>query len=139
MVNTASTPMNYVIPHNVAPGSASEVAYQKYVTRNEIQNAIAQLSTTGGRNKKYKKSKKYQRSIRKRFSKKFRKSVMRRKVRTLNIRNKKNKKSLHGGAATLTIPSFPQSNGQGPTNTKDAATNHSRIVSYSEFDSQVRK
>ena len=138
----------YVIPHPVTDANPSKTALEAGVARNEYQHGLVQVSKGkmgGGKNKKNKnkKSKKYTRksAMKKRFSKKFRRSILRRKSR--KMLHKKNKKaSLHGGATAsgdkLTIPSFRQS----PTGTgiiNQLAGNHAQNLAYSAYDDQVSK
>jgi hypothetical protein len=153
-MSTTVSPINpekFVIPHTVAPGSPSQIALQMGAARNEHQNALVQVGKgkVGGglKIKKHKKSKKHRKlSMKKRFSKKFRNSILRKrqsKARKLSFRNK-NKKALHGGAATispstLTIPSFPQTSVGGTSIINQLASNHSQTLAYSQYDNQVGK
>ncbi len=144
----------YVISHPVTTGSnPSETALKARAALNEYQHGLVQVSKGkiggggSGKNKKNKnkKSKKYTRksAMKKRFSKKFRRSILRRKSR--KMLHKKNKKaSLHGGAGAtasgdkLTIPSFRTS----PTATgiiNQLAGNHAQTLAYSAYDHQVSK
>jgi hypothetical protein len=75
--------------------------------------------------------------MKKRFSKKFRRSILRKKARKLNSR-KKNKKALLGGDK-LTIPSFSQTSPGGTGIIKTLAGNHAQTISYSKFDGDVSK
>ena len=84
-------------------------------------------------------------SSRRRFSRKFRKSLSRfrlslRKSVLGRRRNKnKNKKLSRGGAAgTLTIPSFSQPSPTGTSIINDLASKNAQTVAYSEFDSHVQ-
>ena len=84
-------------------------------------------------------------SSRRRFSRKFRKSLSRfrlslRKSVLGRRRNKnKNKKLSRGGAAgTLTIPSFSQTSPTGTSIINDLASKNAQTVAYSEFDSHVQ-
>ena len=153
MATTASpiNPEKFVIPHTVTPGSPSQIALQMGAARNAYQHDLVQVGKgkVGGmkKNKKHKKSKKYRKSsMKKRFSKKFRNSILRKrqsKARKLSFRNK-NKKALHGGAATispstLTIPSFPQTSVGGTSIINQLASNHSQTLAYSQYDNQVGK
>jgi hypothetical protein len=145
----------YVIPHPVTTGSnPSETALKARAALNEYQHGLVQVSKGkiggggSGKNKKNKnkKSKKYTRksAMKKRFSKKFRRSILRRKSR--KMLHKKNKKaSLHGGASAtangdkLTIPSFRQTSPTGTGIINQLAGNHAQNLAYSEYDDQVSK
>jgi len=145
----------YVIPHPVTTGSnPSETALKARAALNEYQHGLVQVSKGkiggggSGKNKKNKnkKSKKYTRksAMKKRFSKRFRRSVLRRKSR--KMLHKKNKKaSLHGGASAtangdkLTIPSFRQTSPTGTGIINQLAGNHAQNLAYSEYDDQVSK
>jgi len=143
----------YVIPHPVTTGSnPSETALKARAALNEYQHGLVQVSKGkmgGGKNKKNKnkKSKKYTRksAMKKRFSQRFRRSVLRRKSR--KMLHKKNKKaSLHGGASATasgdkltTIPSFRQTSPTGTGIINQLAGNHAQNLAYSEYDDQVSK
>ena len=75
--------------------------------------------------------------MKKRFSKKFRRSILRRKSRKLNSR-KKNKKVLYGGD-NLTIPSFSQTSPGGTAIINTLAQNHAQTLANSAYDSQVKQ
>ena len=150
-MSTTVSPINpekFVIPHTVTPGSPSQIALQMGAARNAYQHDLVQSGRgkVGGglKNKKHKKSKKHRKlSMKKRFSKKFRKSIMRirqSKARKLSFRSK-NKKAIHGGAnpSTLTIPSFPQTSVGGTSIINQLASNHSQTLAYSQYDNQVGK
>ena len=150
-MSTTVSPINpekFVIPHTVTPGSPSQIALQMGAARNAYQYDLGQVGKgkVGGglKNKKHKKSKKHRKlSMKKRFSKKFRKSIMRirqSKARKLSFRSK-NKKAIHGGANqnTLTIPSFPQTSVGGTSIINQLASNHSQTLAYSQYDNQVGK
>jgi hypothetical protein len=145
----------YVIPHPVTTGSnPSETALKARAALNEYQHGLVQVSKGkiggggSGKNKKNKnkKSKKYTRksAMKKRFSQRFRRSILRRKSR--KMLHKKNKKaSLHGGASAtangdkLTIPSFRQTSPTGTGIINQLAGNHAQNLAYSEYDDQVSK
>jgi hypothetical protein len=83
--------------------------------------------------------------MKKRFSKKFRRSVLRRKSRKMSL-HKKNKKALalHGGATTdgkptLTIPLFRQTSPTGSGIINQLAGNHAQTLAYSAYDGEVSK
>lgn len=152
MSTTASpvSPSSFVIPHTITTGSNPSLdAMQAGAARNAHQHALAMVSKGkvggGGSGKKNKKSKKYSRNsaMKKRFSKKFRRSILRRKSRKMSL-HKKNKKALalRGGATAsgdkLTIPSFPQSVG-GTKIINQLAGNHAQTLAYSEYDGAVSK
>ncbi len=146
------SPSPFVIPHAVTTGSDPSLrAMQLGAARNAHQHALVMVSkgkVGGGKNKnKNKKSKKYNRksAMKKRFSKKFRRSILRRKSRKMSLH--KNKKALHGGATInantnsgnkLIIPSFPQTS-TGTNIINQLAGNHGQTLAYSEFDDQVSK
>jgi hypothetical protein len=116
--------------------------------RNAHQHALVQVSKGkiggggSGKNKnKNKKSKKYSRksAMKKRFSKKFRRSILRRKSRKMNL-HKKNKKALAlRGGATITIPSFQQTSVGGTNIINQLAGNHAQTLAYSAYDGDVSK
>ena len=156
LVNPSSVVNNdnskYVIPHPVTTGSnPSETALKARAALNEYQHGVVQVSKGkmgGGKNKKNKnkKSKKYSRksAMKRRFSQRFRRSVLRRKSR--KMLHKKNKKaSLHGGASAtangdkLTIPSFRQTSPTGTGIINQLAGNHAQTLAYSAYDDQVSK
>jgi hypothetical protein len=139
-----------VVPHTVTTGSnPSLTAVQANAARNAHQHDLVQVSkgkVGGGKNKnKNKKSKKYSRksAMKNRFSKKFRRSILRRKTRKFGL-HKKNKKALalRGGTINtgdkLTIPSFPQSVG-GTNIINQLAGNHAQTLAYSSYDDAVSK
>jgi hypothetical protein len=155
MSTTASpvSPSPFVIPHAVTTGSdPSKTAMQLGAARNAHQHALVMVSKgkVGGGGKKNKKSKKYSRksAMKKRFSKKFRRSVLRRKTRKFGL-HKKNKKALalRGGATTsgattgdkLIIPSFLQGGVGGTNIINQLAGNHARTLAYSVYDGEVSK
>jgi threonine dehydratase len=80
--------------------------------------------------------------MKKRFSKKFRRSVLRKKSRKMSL-HKKNKKALRGGATAsgdkLTIPSFRQTSPTGTGIINQLAGNHAQTLAYSAYDDQVSK
>jgi hypothetical protein len=150
MSTTASPVSPYVIPHTVTTGSnPSLTAVQAGAARNAHQHDLVQVSKGkigGGGGKKNKKSKKYSRksAMKKRFSKKFRRSILRRKTRKFGL-HKKNKKALalRGGATInngdkLIIPSFQQSVG-GTNIINQLAGNHAQTLAYSAYDDAVSK
>jgi hypothetical protein len=155
MSTTASTvnPSSYVIPHPVTDANPGETAVQVGAARNEYQHALVQVSKgkmAGGKNKKdkNKKSKKYT-AMKKRFSQRFRRSILRRKSRKMSL-HKKNKKALvlalRGGATTntdgkptLTIPSFRQASPTGSSIINQLAGNHAQTLAYSAYDGAVSK
>ena len=151
------SPSSFVIPHAVTTGSdPSKTAMELGAARNAHQHALVMVSKGkvggggGGKNKNKKKSKKYSRksAMKKRFSKKFRRSVLRRKTRKFGL-HKKNKKALalRGGATTsgattgdkLIIPSFLQSGVGGANIINQLAGNHARTLAYSVYDGEVSK
>lgn len=142
----------YVIPHSVTDANPSETALKARAALNEYQHGLVQVSKGkiggggSGKNKKNKnknkKSKKYTRksAMKKRFSQRFRRSVLRRKSR--KMLHKKNKKaSLHGGSNDnkLTIPSFRQTSPTGTGIINQLAGNHAQTLAYSAYDDQVSK
>ena len=158
LVNPSSVVNNdnskYVIPHPVTTGSnPSETALKARAALNEYQHGVVQVSKGkiggggSGKNKKNKnkKSKKYTRkyAMKKRFSQRFRRSVLRRKSR--KMLHKKNKKaSLHGGASAtangdkLTIPSFRQTSPTGTGIINQLAGNNAQTLAYSAYDGEVK-
>jgi hypothetical protein len=76
--------------------------------------------------------------MKKRFSKKFRRSILRKKSRKMSL-HKKNKKALRGGAKLLTIPSFHQAGVGGTNIINQLAGNHAQTLAYSAYDDQVSK
>ena len=145
-----STTASFVIQHPVTMGSdPSETALKAGAARNEYQHALGQVSKGkigggSGKKNKNKKSKKYSRksAMKKRFSQRFRRSVLRRKSRKMSL-HKKNKKALRGGATAsgdkLTIPSFRQTSPTGTGIINQLAGNHAQTLAYSEYDNQAPK
>ena len=161
MSTTASsvTPSNinndnskYVIPHTDVDANPSKTALEAGATRNAYQHQLVQVSKgkmDGGENRKNKnkKSKKYSRksTMKKRFSKKFRRSILRKKSRRMGLHKKNKKASLHGGGSSesngdkLTIPSFRQASPTGTAIISQLAGNHAQTLAYSAYDDQVTK
>lgn len=151
MSTTASTlSPSYVIPHPVTDANPGLTAMQAGAARNEHQHAVVQISKGkigggSGKNKKNKnkKSKKYT-AMKKRFSQRFRRSILRRKSQKMRL-HKKNKKALalalRGGATTdtLTIPSFRQASQTGSSIINQLAGNHAQTLAYSAYDGAVSK
>lgn len=149
-----STTASFVIPHPVTTGSNPSLhAMQLGAARNADQHALVMVSKGkvggGGKNKKNKNknSKKYssKSAMKKRFSKRFRRSLLKRKTRKIGL-YKKNKKALYGGATTtttdgdkLTIPSFRQTSEGGAKIINQLAGNHAQTLAYSEYDNQAPK
>jgi hypothetical protein len=83
--------------------------------------------------------------MKKRFSKKFRRSVLRKKSRRMSLHKKNKKASLHGGSTAnnggdkLTIPSFRQASPTGTAIISQLAGNHAQTLAYSAYDDQVTK
>ena len=157
-MSTTASPVSpsYVIPHTVTTGSNPSLdAMQAGAARNAHQHALAMVSKgkVGGggggknKNKNKKKSKKYSRksAMKKRFSKKFRRSILRKKSRRMSLHKKNNKASLHGGSTSnnggdkLTVPSFRQSSPTGTAIISQLAGNHAQTLAYSAYDGQVTK
>ena len=142
----------YVIAHPVTDANPSETALKAGAARNDSQHGLVQVSKGkmgGGKNKKNKnkKSKKYSRksAMKRRFSQRFRRSVLRKKSRktSLHKKNKKALSSLYGGATAsgdkLTIPSFRQTSPTGTGIINQLAGNHAQTLAYSSYDDQVSK
>ena len=143
---TVSSNLNpYVIPHTLSDPNPSQTAFNKGVERNLFQHQLVNVSRSGGskksRGKKGKKSK-YASSSRRKFSRKFRKSLRRssRSRKSMLRRRNKNKKLSRGGAAaaTMTIPSFSQTTPNGTSIINQLASNHAQTLAYSSFDSDVK-
>jgi len=150
-MSTTASPVNpsYVIPHTVTDANPGKTAMEAGAARNEYQHRLVQVSKGkmgGGKNKKNKnkKSKKYSRKsmMKKRFSQRFRRSVLRKKTRKMSL-HKKNKKALRGGATAnsdkLTIPSFRQASPTGSGIINQLAGNHAQTLAYSKYDDEVSK
>ena len=151
MSTTASPLSPYVVPHTVTTGSNPRLeAIQAGAARTADQHALVMVSKGkvggGSGGKKNKKSKKYSRksAMKNRFSKKFRRSILRRKSRKMSL-HKKNKKALalRGGATInngdkLTIPSFRQANPAGSGIINQLAGNHAQTLAYSAYDGEVK-
>ena len=145
-----STTASFVIPHPVTTGSdPSKTAMEAGAARNEYQHTLGQVSKGkvgggSGKKNKNKKSKKYssKSAMKKRFSKRFRRSILKRKTRKIGL-YKKNKKALYGGATAsgdkLTIPSFRQTSPTGTGIINQLAGNHAQTLAYSTYDDQVLK
>jgi hypothetical protein len=157
MSTTASPLSPYVVPHTVTTGSNPRLeAIQAGAARTADQHALVMVSKGkvggGSGGKKNKKSKKYSRksAMKNRFSKKFRRSILRRKSRKMSL-HKKNKKALalRGGATetttttvgkpTITIPSFSQTSVGGTNIINQLAGNHAQTLAYSTYDGDVSK
>lgn len=152
MSTTASPVSPFVVPHTITTGSnGSKSAMEAGAARTEHQHALVMVSRGkvggggGGGGKKNiknkKNSKKYIRksAMKKRFSKKFRRSVLRRKTRKFGL-NKKNKKALAlRGGATINIPSFRQASPEGSGIINQLAGNHAQTLAYSSYDDAVSK
>ena len=157
MSTTASTvsPSSYVLPHPVTDANPGKTAMEAGAARNAHQHALVQISKGkmgggSGKNKKNKnkKSKKYT-AMKKRFSQRFRRSILRRKSRKTRLHKKKNKAlalALRGGATTdtdgkptLTIPSFRQASMTGSSIINQLAGNHAQTLAYSAYDGAVSK
>jgi len=158
---TVSSNINpYVISHIVSDPNPGQTALNRGIDRNIYQHnlvnvskgAIASGGTGTSSKSKMKKSKKMRMSkrmsrmsSRRRFSRKFRKSLSKfrlssRKSVLGRRRNKhKNKKFSRGGAAaTMTIPSFSQTTPNGTSIINQLASNHAQTLAYSSFDSDVK-
>ena len=155
MSTTASTvsPSSYVLPHPVTDANPGKTAMEAGAARNAHQHALVQISKGkmgggSGKNKKNKnkKSKKYT-AMKKRFSQRFRRSILRRKSRKTRLHKKKNKAlalALRGGATTdgkptLTVPSFRQTSVGGTNIINQLAGNHAQTLAYSAYDGAVSK
>ena len=143
---TVSSNLNpYVIPHTLSDPNPSQTAFNKGVERNLFQHQLVNVSRSGGskksRGKKGKKSK-YASSSRRKFSRKFRKSLRRssRSRKSMLRQRNKNKKLSRGGAAaaTMTIPSFSQTTPNGTSIINQLASNHAQTLAYSSFDGDVK-
>jgi hypothetical protein len=145
MASVSSNMNPYVIPLTMSDPNPSQTAYNKSVERNLFQHQLVNVSRSGGskksRGKKGKKSK-YASSSRRKFSRKFRKSLRRssRSHKIIMKRRNKNKKLSRGGAAaaTMTIPSFSQTTRNGTSIINQLASNHAQTLAYSSFDSDVK-
>ena len=158
---TISSNINpYVIPHIVNDPNPGQTAVNRGIDRAILQNKLVNVSKGGvagggttSSKSKIKKSKKIRMSqrmsrmsSRRRFSRKFRKSLSklrlssRKSVLGRRRRNKhKNKKFSKGGAAaTMTIPSFSQTTPGGTSIINQLASNHAQTLAYSSFDSDVK-
>lgn len=145
---TVSSNINpYVISHTLSDPNPSQTAFNKGVERNTYQHNLVNVSKSGGskkskhksrsRGKKGKKSKSNS-SIRRKFSRKFRKSLRMSSRKSMLRRRNKNKKLSRGGAATMTIPSFSQTTPNGTSIINQLASNHAQTLAYSAFDSDVK-
>lgn len=156
MATVHSNTNPFVIAQIVSDPNPGQTAYNRGIDRNILQNKIVNLSKgIGGgtsskskmkKSKKMKMSKRMSRmSSRKRFSRKFRKSLSKLRLSSRKSvlgrrRNKhKNKKFSKGGAAaTMTIPSFSQTTPSGTSIINQLASNHAQTLAYSSFDSDVK-
>lgn len=158
-VSSNINPNPYVIPQTNVDPNPSLTAFNKGVDRNDYQNRLVTVSRSGGsggsggsgtssktkmkKSKKMKMSKRMSRmSSRRRFSRKFRKSLRlssRKNMLRGARRNKhKNKKLSRGGAGTMTIPSFSQTTPKGTAIINQLASNHAQTLAYSSFDGDVK-
>ena len=156
---TVSSNINpYVIPHIVSDPNPGQTALNRGIDRINYQDKLVNVSkggvASGGtsskskmkKSKKMKISKRMSRmSSRRRFSRKFRKSLSKLRLSSRKSvlgrrRNKhKNKKFSRGGAAaTMTIPSFSQTTPSGTSIINQLASNHAQTLAYSSFDSDVK-
>ena len=153
-MSTTVSPVSpsYVIPHTVVDANPSKTALDAGIARRDYQHDLVNISKSkagGGENKKNKKkkSKRYNRksAMKKRFSKKFRRSILRKKSRRMSLHKKNKKASLHGGSTAtnggdkLTIPSFRQASPTGTAIISQLAGNHAQTLAYSAYDDQVTK
>ena len=145
-ISSVSNP--YVISHTMSDPNPSQTALNKGIDRNILQHKINNVSKSGGskkskhkgrgRGKKSKKSKSAS-SIRRRFSRKFSKSLRLSSRKSMLRRRNKNKKLSRGGAAaTMTIPSFSQTSPNGTSIINQLASNHAQTVANSAFDGDVK-
>jgi hypothetical protein len=147
MATVSSNLNSYVIPHTMSDPNPSQTAYNKGVERNVNQDNLVNVSKSGGskkrkdkkgKGKKGKKSKSAS-SSRRKFSRKFRKSLRLSSRKSMLRRRNKNKKFSRGGAAaTMTIPSFSQTTPNGTSIINQLASNHAQTLAYSSFDSDVK-
>lgn len=132
----------YVVPHTGNDSNPRQTALDAGIARSTYQHNLVQVSRgkIGGGKNKNKKSKKYSRKsvIKKKFTKKFRRSILRKKSRRMRL-HKKNKKISHGGGDKLTIPSFQQTSPAGSDIINKLATNNAQTLAYSKYDSEVSK
>ena len=78
-------------------------------------------------------------SSRRRFYRKFSKSLRLSSRKSMFRRRNKNKKLSRGGAAaTMTIPSFSQTSPHGTSIINNLASNHAKTVANSAFDADVK-
>jgi hypothetical protein len=149
MPTNALSPSPYVISHTASDADPSKTAMLAGAARNAYQHSLVNISRgkVGGgknknKNKKNKKSKKCSRksAMKSRFSKKFRRSILRKKSQRMSLFKKNRKASFYGGSeAKLTIPSFRQTSPTGADLIGNLAGNHAQTLAYSAFDSQVTK
>jgi hypothetical protein len=139
--NVINDNSKYVIPHPVPVGSPSETAFKAGLARSAYHDQLVKVSKGmggGDKNNKNKKSKKHNRksAMKKRFSKKFRRSILRKKSRRMRLHKKYKKASLYGGNK-LTIPSFQQTTQTGRGIINKLAENHAQTLANSAYDSKV--
>ena len=147
MATVSSNLNSYVLPHTMTDPNPSQTAFNKGVERNLFQHQLVNVSKSGGskkrkdkkgKGKKGKKSKSAS-SIRRKFSRKFRKSLRLSSRKSMLRRRNKNKKLSRGGAAaTMTIPSFSQTSKDGTSIISNLATNHAKTLANSAFDGDVK-
>jgi len=148
MATVSSNLNSYVLPHTMTDPNPSQTAFNKGVERNLFQHQLVNVSKSGGskkrkdkkgKGKKGKKSKSAS-SSRRKFSRKFRKSLRMSSRKNMLRRRNKNKKLSRGGAAaaTMTIPSFSQTTPNGTSIINQLASNHAQTLAYSSFDSDVK-
>ena len=148
MSTVSSTSNPYVISHTINDANPGQTAVNKGVERNLLQHNLVNVSKNGGskkskdkgkgKGKKGKRSKSVS-SSKKKFSRKFRKSLRRSSRKSMIRRRNKNKKlSRGGGDGKITIPSFSQTTPGGTSIINNLASNHAQTLAYSSFDADVK-
>jgi hypothetical protein len=147
-VSSISNP--YVIPHTVNDSNPSQTALEKGLQRNIYQHNLVNVSKIGGSKSNKKKSKRgkskhSKTKSRRRFSRKFRKTLrlsLRKSMLRRRNKNKKIKKLSRGGGggngSTMTIPSFSQTTPNGTNIINQLASNHAQTLAYSTYDGDVK-
>lgn len=146
-VSSISNP--YVIPNTVNDSNPSQTAFNKSVERNLFQHQLVNVSRSGGSKSNKKKSKRgkskhSKTKSRRRFSRKFRKTLrlsLRKSMLRRRNKNKKIKKLSRGGGgngSTMTIPSFSQTTPNGTNIINQLASNHAQTLAYSTYDGDVK-
>jgi len=140
--SSSSSPSPYVIPNTVNDSDPMKTALLKGYERQHLHDKIVNVSKNGGgghKKRKITKTKMSRRklslSLRKRISRKLRKSFKKTARKSRLSKRYKKLRNVKGGS-TITIPSF---NASPNATISSLASNHAQTLAYSSFDSAVNK